>query len=84
MTAIAWRHFTYVALGSIPRCSDHRRLFRSHSTFGKLAFHLGKVYVPPLECLLFAAGKSCLSEEIYDWDAVPDGRYPRSLPFAPW
>lgn len=84
MMAIAQQNFTYVALVSFPRWSDRRRLSHSRSTFGKLAFHLGKVYVPPLECLLFAVGQSCPGEEIYDWDAVPDGRYPRSQLVAPW
>lgn len=46
----------YVALGALPRWSDRRRLFHSLSTFGKLAFHLGEVYVPPLERLLVIAG----------------------------
>ena len=55
----------YVALGALPRWSDCRRLSHSRSSFGKLALHLGKVYVPPLERLLFAVGKSCLGEGIY-------------------
>lgn len=84
MMAIAQQNFTYVALVSFPRWSDRRRLSHSRSTFGKLAFHLGKVYVPPLERLLFAAGQSCSGEEIYVGGAVPDGKYPRSLLVASW